>query len=76
MINEKIAVGNLASQLNLNSPARFFMSRIVQTCPSLGYQFLSNFFKGPPKTLADDVDVQFTETFDMMRTDNGWQATR
>ncbi|NTZ82558.1 hypothetical protein FCJ61_05965 [Burkholderia metallica] len=76
MIDEKIAVGNLANQLNLNSPGSFFRSRIVQACPNVSLPLLSNFFRGKPADLADDVDVAFTQTLDMIRTDNGWQAAR
>jgi hypothetical protein len=76
MIDEKIAAGNVANQLNLNSPATFFRTRIAQACPGVSLQLLSNFFRGKPVDLADDVDVEFTQTLDMVRTDNGWQAAR
>ncbi|MBF3536331.1 hypothetical protein ISG10_01725 [Burkholderia pseudomallei] len=76
MSDEKIAVGNLAAQLELNNPGRFFRSRIVQACPNVNLPLLGNFFKGKAADLADDVDVEFTQTLDMIRTDNGWQAAR
>ncbi|WP_157658059.1 hypothetical protein [Burkholderia ubonensis] len=76
MSDETIAVGNLASQLELNSPARFLRSQIVQACPSVNLQLLGNFFRGKPTDLAEDVDAEFTQTLDMIRTDKGWQAAR
>ncbi|KAE8758405.1 hypothetical protein FSO04_18590 [Paraburkholderia madseniana] len=76
MMDEKIEVGNLASRLNLNSPGQFFRSRIVQTCPNVTLPFLSNFFRGKPTDLADDVDMEFTQTISMIKTDNGWQEAR
>ncbi|KVC72113.1 hypothetical protein WI75_03065 [Burkholderia ubonensis] len=44
------------------------------TCPNGRYLLLDNFFKGKSANLADDVNVEFTQTPDMIRTDNGWLA--
>ncbi|WP_133295733.1 hypothetical protein [Burkholderia reimsis] len=76
MLDEGIEVGNLASQVNQINPASFFQGRIRQACPNVSYPFLGNFFKGKWVDLADDVDVEFTQTLDMIKTDNGWQAAR
>ncbi|WP_431821305.1 hypothetical protein [Burkholderia sp. F1] len=76
MIDEGIEVGNLASQVNQINPASFFQGRIRQACPNVGYPFFSNFFRGKWADLADDVDVEFAQTLDMIKTDNGWQAAR
>ncbi|SAL06133.1 hypothetical protein AWB81_07458 [Caballeronia arationis] len=73
--NAEIEVGNLGGRLTFNTPARFFQQRIMQSCPNVKYAVLPNFFTGKPD-LTDDVDVAFTETLAMMKTDNGWQAVR
>lgn len=76
MLEEGIAVGNLASQVNFLSPSSFFQSRIRQACPDVSYLFIGEFFKGKWADLGDDVDVEFTQTLGMIKTDNGWQAAR
>lgn len=74
ILDEEISVGNLASQVNVINPASFFRARIVQACPNVDLQFLGNFFRGKWTDLDKDVDVEFTQTLEMVKTDNGWQA--
>ncbi|MBO7771599.1 hypothetical protein J6352_09625 [Burkholderia pseudomallei] len=76
MLDEGVEVGNLASQVDFTNPSSFFQSRIRQACPDVSYLFIGNFFKGKWAELGDDVDVEFTQTLDMIKTDNGWQAAR
>jgi hypothetical protein len=74
--NAELEVGNLGGRLTFNTPAQFFQQRIMQSCPNVRFAILPNFFKGKVEDLTDDVDVDFTETLAMIKTDNGWQVAR
>lgn len=76
MSNAKIEVGNAAAALNNTAPGLVFRHTIVQACPSIDLRLLTNFFNGKGTDYSNDVDVEFTQTLDMIKTDNGWQAAR
>ncbi|HDR8934483.1 hypothetical protein [Burkholderia vietnamiensis] len=76
MSNAKIEVGNAAAALNNTAPGLVFRRAIVQACPSIDLRLLTNFFNGKGTDYSNDVDVEFTQTIDMIKTDNGWQAAR
>ncbi|MCW0080578.1 hypothetical protein [Burkholderia pseudomallei] len=76
MSNAKIEEGNFAALLNNTTPGLFFRRTIVQVCPGIDLRLLSNFFNGKDTDYSDDVDVEFTQTISMMKTDNGWRADR
>lgn len=76
MSNAKIEVGNTAAALNNTAPGLVFRRAIVQACPSIDLRLLTNFFNGKGADYSNDVDVEFTQTLDMIKTDNGWQAAR
>jgi len=76
MSKEKIEEGNFAALLNNTAPGPFFRRTVVQACPGIDLGLLSSFFNGKDTDYSDDVDVQFTQTISMMKTDNGWQQDR
>ncbi|CAG9258018.1 conserved exported hypothetical protein [Burkholderia diffusa] len=76
MSNAKIEAGNAAAALNNTAPGLVFRRAIVQACPSVDLRLLTNFFNGKGADYSNEVDVEFTQTLDMIRTDNGWQAAR
>ncbi|WP_334054372.1 hypothetical protein [Burkholderia cepacia] len=76
MSNAKIEVGNAAAALNNTAPGLVFRRTIVQACPSIDLRLLTNFFNGKETDYSNDVDVEFAQTLDMIRTDNGWRAAR
>ena len=76
MSNAKIEVGNAAAALNNTAPSLVFRRAIVQACPTIDLRLLTNFFNGKGADYSNDVDVEFTQTLDMVKPDNGWQAAR
>ncbi|CAB3800590.1 hypothetical protein [Pararobbsia alpina] len=73
-------VKDIAAKIGPVSGSGLFQKAIAQECPNL---HVSNGFKltffGPNVALeqmADGMSAEFTETIPMVRTDNGWQATR
>ncbi|MGK8200743.1 hypothetical protein [Burkholderia cepacia] len=76
MSNAKIEVGNAAAALNNTAPGLVFRRAIVQACPSIDLRLLTNFFNGKGTDYSNDVDVEFTQTLDMIKTDKGWQVAR
>ncbi|WP_175948108.1 hypothetical protein [Burkholderia pyrrocinia] len=76
MLNAKMEEGNAVAVLNNTAPGLFFRRAIVQACPSIDLRLLTNFFNGNGTDYSNDVDVEFTQTLDMIKTDNGWQAAR
>ncbi|WP_153067604.1 hypothetical protein [Paraburkholderia graminis] len=76
MSKAKIEEGNFAALLNNTAPGPFFRRTVAQACPGIDLGLLGSFFNGKDTDYSDDVDVQFTQTISMMKTDNGWQQDR
>lgn len=73
-------VKDIAAKIGPVGGSVMFQRAIAQECPNLHVSngFLLTFF-APNVTLdqmADGMSAEFTEAIPMMRTDNGWQATR
>ncbi|KAE8760840.1 hypothetical protein FSO04_06335 [Paraburkholderia madseniana] len=80
LVKDMNDVKDIAAKIGPVSGSGLFQKAIVQECPNLHVSngFMLTFF-GPKITLdqmADGMSAEFTETIPMMRTDNGWQATR